>query len=101
MTVEEGYLDKESYSVQVNEDNSIQAIYVMLSINSAKRLWKINIAILPVFIAGFFTLLERPKYFKRLAGLYFLCLIGFILWDINQNQGVLEEVVENVGYFGI
>ncbi|KQL34344.1 hypothetical protein [Psychrobacillus sp. FJAT-21963] len=97
LTIEEGFVKKEKYNVQ---GTAIQAIKVMLPINQANEMWKLNIYILSLFITVFFVLFLKPlrpkKNLKMYIALYFLFLITFIIWDIYVHKEIIEEITNTI-----
>ena len=87
MTIEKGILDKQVVEKQVT---SQEALDVMLQINEANTLWKMNIYLISlfaaVFIALFYTPLRPKKYFKLYIFMYFILLATFIIWDVIVNK---------------
>lgn len=98
LTIAKGFINKEVYDVQIVEDNTLQAIRVVMSIQRADNLWLINIYIISFFIAGFVGLFYSPwrprKNLKWYAIVYFLCLTVFIIWDSRAYKEIIEKVVQ-------
>ncbi|TQR15589.1 hypothetical protein [Psychrobacillus soli] len=93
LTIEEGFVKKETYNVQ---DSPIQAIKVMLSINKANDMWGLTIFILSLFISVIFLLFFKPsiprKNVKLYVAVYFLFLSIFIIWNLYVHKEIIKEI---------
>jgi len=93
LTIEEGFIKKETYNVQYSP---IQAIKVMLPINKAYNMWGLTILISSLFITGFFLLFFKlsisGKNIKLYVTVYFIFLIIFIVWDIYVHKEIIKEI---------
>ncbi|GAM16653.1 hypothetical protein SAMD00020551_4883 [Mesobacillus selenatarsenatis SF-1] len=87
MTIEKGVLDKQVVEKQVTSQDALD---VMLQINEADQLWKMNIYLISlfaaVFIALFFTPLRPKKYYKWYVFMYFIFLVTFVIWDVTVHK---------------
>ncbi|MFS0688818.1 hypothetical protein AB1K89_06210 [Sporosarcina sp. 179-K 8C2 HS] len=93
LTIEEGFVKKEMYSVQ---DTVLPALKVMIAINKAYDMWLLTILILPLFISVFFVLFFKPlrprKNVKLYVVLFILFLATFIIWDFYVHKEIIEEI---------
>ncbi|MCK1998647.1 hypothetical protein MPH47_15690 [Psychrobacillus psychrodurans] len=93
LTIEEGFVKKETYNVQ---DSPIQAIKVMLPINKAHDMWGLTIFLSSLFITGIFLLFFKPsiprKNLKLYGTVYFIFLSIFIIWDIYVHKEIIKEI---------
>ncbi|MBE1553824.1 hypothetical protein [Sporosarcina limicola] len=100
LTIKEGYLKKKSYDVEIREVESKQILYsirdVMYPINRAQSLWKTDIYIISLFIAGisglFYSSLRQVKNFKRYVTVYILIFALLISWEIKAYQNLFEDI---------
>jgi len=95
MTVEKGIWNKQVDESQVTAQ---EALEVMLPINEAKQLWKINIYTISLFAAILIALVYSPFRPKRnckwYVFLYFIILVAFVVWDINLHRDTAEEIAK-------
>lgn len=95
MTIEKGVWDKQMDERQVTAQ---EALEVMLPINEANQLWKINIYLIPLFAAAFISLVYSPFRPKRnckwYVFLYFIILVAFVIWDITVHRDIAEETAK-------
>lgn len=95
-TIEEGFLVKKTYDVENMEEYSGQVIHAVLLINRADGLWKMNITVISLFIAGLFGLFsssfKQNRYFKWYMTVYVLCFAVFVYWSMNAYQDLLEDL---------
>ncbi len=100
LTIQDGFLNKKTFDMEIGEGDSkliLQPIRdVMLPINQAQYLWKIDIFIISLFIAGLFGLfyssLRQKKNFKWYVTMYMLIFALLIGWEINAYQNLFEEL---------
>ncbi|UYZ22463.1 hypothetical protein [Mesobacillus jeotgali] len=75
-----------------------EALGILLPINEANQLWKINIYTISLFAAAFIALVFSPfrpkRNFKWYVFLYFILLMAFIVWDINMHRDIAEEIAK-------
>ncbi|MBT2692757.1 hypothetical protein [Bacillus sp. ISL-55] len=94
MTIEKGVWDKQVDERQVTAQ---EALEIMMPINEANQLWKMNIYLISffaaVFIALFFTPLRPKKYFKWYVFMYFILLAAFVIWDVTVHKELAGEIV--------
>lgn len=95
MTIEKGGWNKQVDERQVTAQ---EALEVMLPINEANQLWKINIYLIPLFAAAFIALVYSPfrpkRNFKWYVFLYFILLVAFIIWDFTVHRDIAEEIAK-------
>ncbi|WP_318617574.1 hypothetical protein [Sporosarcina sp. YIM B06819] len=100
LTIQEGFLNKKTYDVEIREDDSTQILQplrdVMLPIIQAQSLWVHDILIISFFIAGIFGLfyssLRQEKNFKWYVTVYMLIFALLIGWEINAYQNLFEDL---------
>ncbi|MBT2642795.1 hypothetical protein J7I80_11200 [Bacillus sp. ISL-41] len=95
MTVEKGMWTRQVDERQVTAQ---EALEIMLPLNEANQLWKINIYLIPLFVAAFIALVYSPfrpkRHFKWYVFLYFTLLMGFVVWDIAVHREITEEIAK-------
>lgn len=95
---EEGVWEKESYPIEVAEDNAVHVLQAVLPITQANNLWKVNIFLISLFVAGFFVLFNKvllpKKILKWYAVIYVFCLIVFIVWDSILYKEIMKEIAQ-------
>ncbi|MFB5089361.1 hypothetical protein PGC35_19585 [Psychrobacillus sp. PGGUH221] len=91
LTIEKGFVKKDIYHVQ---DNTTQAIKVMLPINKANDMWMLTMLMLSLSISAFFALFfKQPRTNVKLyVAIYLLLLTIFIIWDIYVHKEYIEEI---------
>ncbi|MBT2684750.1 hypothetical protein [Bacillus sp. ISL-37] len=93
MTIEKGILNKQ---VDEGKVTAQEALEIMLPINEANQLWKMNIYLISlfaaVFIALFFTPLRPKRYLKWYMLVYFILLAIFIIWDISIHKDLTGKI---------
>lgn len=93
MTIEKGVWDKQVDERQVTAQ---EALEIMLPINKAMQLWKINIYTISLFAAILTALVYSPfrpkKNLKWYVFLYLVLLVSFVIWDFSIHQAVAEEI---------
>ena len=100
MTIQEGFLKKKTYNVEISEVESKQLLQplqdVALPIYQAQSLWKRDIHIISLFIAGlyglFYSSLRQKKNFKWYVTVYMLIFTLLIGWEINAYQNIFEDL---------
>ncbi|MBO0587484.1 hypothetical protein [Sporosarcina sp. E16_8] len=100
LTIEEGFWKKKSYDVEIKDVDSKQLLQplrdVMLPINQAQSMWKRDIHIISLFIAGLFGLfyssLRQLKNVKRYVTVYILIFALLISWEIKAYQNLYEDL---------
>lgn len=100
ITIQEGFLKKKTYDVEIREVESKQLLQplqdVALPIYQAQNLWKRDIHIISLFIAGLFGLfyssLRQGKDFKWYVTVYMLIFALLIGWEINAYQNIFEDL---------
>lgn len=97
LTIEKGFVLKEIYNAQVTP---IQAIKMLLPINEANDMWKLNIYLLSTFIAVLFYKSYWPvKNLKMYVVFYFLCFTTFIIWNIIVHIEIMENISDALNNF--
>lgn len=95
---EVGVWEKESYPIEVAEDNAVHVLQAVLPISQANNLWKVNLFLISLFVAGFFVLFNKllmsKKLLKWYAAIYFLCLIVFIVWDCISYKEIMNDIAQ-------
>lgn len=100
LTIQDGFLKKKTFDVDIQEVESKHILYsirdVMVPINQAQNLWKIDIYIISLFIAGLFGLfyssLRQEKNFKWYVTVYMLTFALLMGWEINAYHNLFEDL---------
>ena len=97
MTIEAGFWDKQVDERQVTAQ---EALEIMLPINEAKQLWKINIYIISLFAAILIAVVYSPfrpkKNVKWYVFIYLVLLVSFVIWDVTVHRDIAEEIANAV-----
>ncbi len=93
LTIERGVLKKEINDVQAK---SVQAIQLLLPINKAHYLWKLDIHLLSIFLAVLTFLFYNPhkpiKNLKLCMAFFCLFFTTFIIWNIIVRREIMEKI---------
>ena len=100
LTIQEGFLNNKTYDVNIREVESKQLLQplqdVALPIYQAQSLWKRDIHIISLFIAGLFGLfyssLRQEKNFKRYVTVYMRIFALLISWEVTAYQNIFEDL---------
>ncbi|MDV2682766.1 hypothetical protein RYX56_00105 [Alkalihalophilus lindianensis] len=97
MIIEEGFVQKERYQVEVTTS---QALRVVLPITEAKQLWNVNLAIFSLLVAAFGYVFKRyirtRKYAKWYVLGFILALNLFTAGHIHEHLQLYETITEEV-----
>jgi hypothetical protein len=95
MTIEKGLLDQQVVERQVTAQ---EALKIMMPINEANQLWKMNIYLIPlfaaIFIALFLTPLRPKKNFIWYVSMFFILLAFLVIWDFSIHRELSGEIGE-------
>lgn len=98
LIIEKGIWEKESYPIEVTENNAGHVLRAVLPITQANNLWKVNIFLISLFVGGFIVLFNKflmpKKSLKWYAAIYFFSLIVFIVWDSITYKTIMKEIAE-------
>lgn len=100
MTIEEGYVNKEIYSIEVTTN---QALKVLLPIYEAKQLWEMNLTIffflVGLFVASFEKYIKPRKNFKWYVTAFYLFIVVFVIWHMNAHLQLNDKITDVLNSF--